>query len=135
MKRQAGFTLMELLMAVAIIGIISSIAYPSYQSQMLQSRRADASNALLRMAIRQELFYGANRAYSGVVTNIGGAASTTDTERHYTLSTAITAGGFTLTAVPFAGGGGLPASTQLADTPCLIMTLNQAGQRLPAVCW
>ena len=132
MNRQAGFTLMELLMAVAIIGIISAIAYPSYQNQMLESRRADARIALLRMSAQQELFYSANRAYSGVVTNIGGAASTTDTERHYTLSTAITAGGFTLTAVPFAGP---PASPQLADTPCLSMTINQAGQRLPAVCW
>ena len=129
MKRQAGFTLMELLVAVAIIGIISAIAYPSYQNQMMQSRRADARVSLFAMAAQQELFYaGPALAYTAVVANVGGAASR---ETFYTLSAVVVpgGGGYTLTAVPAAGG------PQTADVACLSMTLNQAGLKLPAVCW
>lgn len=59
-----GFSLMELMITVAIIGILASIAYPSYQEQIAKSRRADASGALLSAAQALERYYSANGRYT-----------------------------------------------------------------------
>ena len=57
MKKQNGFTLIELMIVVAIIGVLSAIAYPSYQSYMKKSARADAKVGLTKLADKQERFY------------------------------------------------------------------------------
>lgn len=49
-QRQLGFTLIELMITIAIIGILASVAYPSYQNSILKSHRADAKGALLELA-------------------------------------------------------------------------------------
>ncbi|MFI3186333.1 MAG: prepilin-type N-terminal cleavage/methylation domain-containing protein, partial [Methylococcaceae bacterium] len=53
-QSQAGFTLIELMVTVAIVGILAAIAYPSYQDSVRKSRRADASGALLGLANAME---------------------------------------------------------------------------------
>ena len=60
----AGFSLMELMITVAIVGILASIAYPSYQEQVAKSRRAEASGALLSAAQALERYYTANGRYT-----------------------------------------------------------------------
>ena len=59
-----GFTLIELMVTVAIVAILSAIAYPAYTEYILKSRRTDAKNALLDLAARQERFYSLNNKYS-----------------------------------------------------------------------
>lgn len=59
-----GFSLMELMITIAIIGILASIAYPSYQEQVAKSRRAEASGALLSAAQALERYYSANGRYT-----------------------------------------------------------------------
>lgn len=125
MKSQKGFTLIELMIVIAIIGIIGSVAYPSYLNHVRKSARSDAHVGLLRMADLQERFYLQNSRYG---TNAEVAAITEN--GYYTLSvTASSASGYTLTAVANA------TSSQVSDTGCTSITLNQAGQKLPAVCW
>lgn len=74
--KPAGFTLIELMIAVAIIAILAMIAYPSYQQYVLKSHRVDAKTALLDLATRQERFFTLQNVYSSSPTALGyGAAS------------------------------------------------------------
>jgi type IV pilus assembly protein PilE len=117
--RTAGFTLIELMVVIAIVGIISAIAFPSYDSYMKKSRRADAKVALSTMADRQERFYLQNNTYSADVDDVGGAATK---EGFYTLSiTAAGVNGFQLAAEAI--------GQQLNDTDCPNLYLSSTGAR------
>lgn len=65
MKKQVGFSLMELMIVVAIVGILAAIAYPSYLEQMRQTRRADCAGALASLAGSMERFFTINNTYRG----------------------------------------------------------------------
>lgn len=65
MKKQQGFNLVELMIAVAIVGVITAFAYPSYQEQVRKTRRADCSGALASFASTMERFYTVNNTYRG----------------------------------------------------------------------
>lgn len=129
MKRNNGFTLLELMIVVAIIAIIAAIAYPSYTSHMRESRRSEGKSALLRMADLQEKYYLQNNTYTGNAAQVGG---TTTEHGYYTLSvTAANATAFTLQAV----GNAQQAADQSGGTNCQTLTLNSASQKTPAACW
>ena len=64
-----GFTLIELMIVVAVIGIIAAIAYPSYQDQVMSTRRGDAQGALMAFASSMERYYTQNGSYLGAAGN------------------------------------------------------------------
>lgn len=66
-----GFTLIELMVVVAIVGILASIAYPSYTENVRTSRRTDAKTALLDFATRQERFFTMQNRYSASPGTLG----------------------------------------------------------------
>ena len=115
---QRGFTLIELMITVAIVGILAAIAYPSYTAQVQKSRRADAQVALMEIAQREESYFLRNRSY-GDTTAWG--YSTSSGDGYYTLSITATATTFTATATATSG------KPQAHDTPCQVMTLNNRG--------
>ena len=118
-----GFTLIELMITVAIIGILVSIAYPSYQSSIMKSRRVDAQGALMGFANAMERYYTVNNSYpSAGTTGIYAPSSPVDgSTPYYQLSIAIPiAGGYQLQAVPI----GAQATDQ-----CGTLTLDQTGVR------
>lgn len=72
LKSQKAFTLIELMVVVAIIGIMAGIAYPNYQDSVTRSRRADAKGVLLNFANAMERHFTENNSYCGAGTNTNG---------------------------------------------------------------
>lgn len=62
--KQQGFSLIELMIVVAIVGILAAIAYPSYQNYVLRSGRADGQAKLMEILQAQERFYSQNQTYT-----------------------------------------------------------------------
>lgn len=138
----AGFTLIELMIAVAIVGILATIASVTYQSQVQKSRRTDARTALLDLAGREEKLFSTTNAYSATPSDLGyGAVGATFPisigSNYYTVNVAVgnPAVTYTLTATPVAG------TSQAKDAICTTLTLTQAGVQgstgsgTPAACW
>jgi len=132
--KHKGFTLIELMIVVAIVGILVAVAIPSYNAYTQKVRRHDAREGLLRVAENQEKFYLINGGYSRLIASLGGADTSLG---YYTLSVTTDSGNdsdgttYTITATANAG-------PQFADPVCgngNDVTLNSVGVKLPALCW
>ncbi len=135
-----GFTLIELMITVALVAILASIAYPSYTSYIRRTHRSEATSTLLNIAAAQEKFFLQNNRYAGAsvaeLTDAptdappGLGISSTTTHGHYTITLARpTTTTYTATATA--------TGSQASDTACATMTLDQAGARTPTAsnCW
>ena len=125
-----GFTLMELMIVVAIIGILAAIAYPSYRESVDRGRRSDAQGGLVGLAARLEREFVDNNSYA----NAAGGATLPAAPANYPASvpqdgraatynlriTALTARTFTIAAIP--------TGTQTGDR-CGTFTLTNTGAR------
>ena len=128
----AGFTLIELMITVAIVGILASIALPSYRGYIVKTRRAEAMSELTKAQTVIERCYGANFTYVGACSP---ATPTTTPNGFYIITAASAATTYTFTATA--------AGTQASDTTCATMTIDQANQKLACdasaaaqtVCW
>ncbi len=113
-----GFTLIELLVALAIIAVLAIVAIPSYETQMMQGRRCDATTALTSFAQRVERSFLENGNYSGATTALYKESSDGG---YYTLSITATESSYQLQATP--------GDIQSQDTLCGSYTLDEKGQR------
>lgn len=88
MKRRNGFTLIELMIVVAIVGILAAVAYPAYQDSVLKSRRADGQSELLRIQSLMERYYYEEGSYTDELSDLDAfSADTIDSpEGHYKTS-------------------------------------------------
>jgi type IV pilus assembly protein PilE len=102
MKRQSGFTLIELMIVVAVVGILAAIAYPSYIDYVRKSKRSDAMAGLLRVQLEQEKYRASSLAYASGLTALGYGADQVQTpEGVYLMEvTAASVAGFVVEAVP-----------------------------------
>lgn len=124
-----GFTLIELMVVVAIIGILAAVAYPSYMDSVRKGRRGQAKADLLELAQLAERYRTVNNTYvgfgkpsgTGVLDAELGKSPRTGTTRYTVKITDVAASTFTLTADPVSGAG------QDKDKRCLSMSINQAG--------
>lgn len=114
-----GFTLIELIIALAVVGILAAIALPSYLESVRKGRRADAIAALQQVAQAQERHRADNMTYTTDMSLLGGSTSP---DRHYAIAvTGVSAIGYTATATAVAG------SPQASDTRCIVLRLIQDG--------
>ncbi len=133
-KKQKGFTLIEVMIAVAIVAILSSIALPAYQEQVRTSKRTEAQNLLLGTATKQQRFHSDNMQFTNDLTNLGyGSPLKTDSGAYtVTATTSADNSSFTLTAT---------ATTNQAKDNCGNLTLTntsakgKAGSKTLAECW
>jgi len=114
LKRQRGFTLIELMVTVAVIAILAAIAFPSYQDSLRKSRRTDGKNALTQAVANMERYYTENNTYLGAAMcpaagipqicpgSCSGGGTCTSTEKNYTITffAPSTANTFFLLATP-----------------------------------
>ena len=118
--KQRGITLIELMVAVVIVGILAMIAYPSYQEHTRKSRRADAKATLTDLAARQEQYFNDHKTYTNDVTKL--KASTASREGYYTITIPVaTATSYELVATA--------AGVQAGDTKCATFKLTAAGAK------
>ena len=128
-NQHRGFSLIELLIAVAIVGILAGVAYPSYIDFVIRSDRSEAQRELLRLANIQEQVFVDNRAYAGDMTGLGNSASTYETaSTNYVISVSEhTDTTFTLQADA--------KNNQLKDSGCTELTVDHLGTKSPTECW
>jgi type IV pilus assembly protein PilE len=122
-----GFTLIELVIVVAILGILVAIAVPQYNQYRLRSNRAEARATLVEAAQTAERFFVRNNTYVGAAGGDNIPAQSPHSLYAITFN-APTATTFTITATPQGG--------QAGDTDCLpSLTINHLGVKGPAACW
>ncbi len=130
MKKQAqGFTLIELMIVVAIIAIIAAIGYPSYQDSVRKTNRADAMDTLLETAQRLERCFTSFGSYNNAGCTV--PASLNSSKAHYSIAVTANAADYSLTATPI-------SAQQLKDTKCATLTLTNTGQKTSTgggTCW
>ncbi|WP_301415104.1 type IV pilin protein [Microbulbifer spongiae] len=123
----SGFTLIEVMVVVAIIGIIAALAYPSYMEHVRKSNRTEAKVVLNDVAQRLQRCFTAYSAYNNDACTVAGAISdgnTIDSEHgYYSIAGVLTPTTFVLTATAVSG------SPQAGDKRCKTLSLDQAGKR------
>lgn len=127
-RRAHGFTLIELMIVVTVIGILAAIAYPSYMEYVRSAARADAKAILQETAQFMERYYTTNGTYVGAT--VVSAVSPKTGATRYTISFSVdpTASAYTLQAVPTGGQSG---------DRCGTLTLAATGAVTPTTgnCW
>lgn len=131
-----GFTLVELMITVAIIGIIAAFAFPSYTNYVVRGNRAAAESYMLELASLQERFMVDNRAYAASLAALNAPATPASVSAYYQITVTATATppGYTITAAPI-------GSQASRDTSCGTLALTQAGDKTAtgaagqAGCW
>lgn len=129
--RQQGLGFIEVVVVLAILGILTSVLLPGYQDHVLKSYRVEAMQTLLKVAGLQEMLLVDQRRYSADLTELGFAAQQFLTESgRYKISAVVTEQGYQLKAQA--------QQAQTEDKSCQVFLLNSYGQKSSepgSVCW
>lgn len=124
-----GFSLIELMIAVSLIGILTLVAFPSYQKFVIDGKRSAVQGYMLELATQQTNYLQDNRSYTSTITDLNVTASD-DVTDNYTVTIATgpttSAPSYTITATP------LSTSVLASDGN---LTLNHLGVKTPSTKW
>ncbi len=120
MIRARGFTMTELLIVVAVIGILASIALPAYNNYTFRARRADGQHLLQNVATAQERYYSTYNRFTGSLSQLGFTGAAKSDSGYYTATVTVSADNLTYTATAAPGG------SQSGDK-CGSLTVTNAG--------
>jgi type IV pilus assembly protein PilE len=121
-NKNQGMTLVELMVVIAIIGILITLMYPSFQHQIMASRRSDGATQLLRLKLQQEAYRLENTLYAST------AQLAMPSSEYYVFSVSSeSASTYTLTAKAI--------SSQKADNKCLSIHIDQSMNKTPSSCF
>ena len=126
MNRNRGFSLIELMVVVVIIGLLAAVAYPAYGKYLIKGNRAAAQSHLMELAQSQAQYLADNRAYATTVADLGTTPAAVSSKYTISITTSSAPPRFTITATPV-------ATSNQAGEPNL--TINHAGAKTPADKW
>ncbi|WP_053980932.1 type IV pilin protein [Marinagarivorans algicola] len=131
-KRHYGFNLIELLIAITVVGIVATIAFPSYQNSVRKGNRTDGHKALLEALSGMEQYFYSENTYTTDLTKLGYSSTTnvTTEQGHYTLSVASPTKHCPITSCVT-----LQAKAIHNQMPDGDLTIDTRGQKLPLDKW
>ena len=112
-----GFTLIELMIVIAIVGILASVAYPSYLAYILRAKRGDAKTTLLSAQLAQAKYRANNPEYGKTLADIG--ISALSPEENYDIA---------ISGTPNATSYLITANSKFTDSDCDIFAVDQDGK-------
>lgn len=135
-KKQLAFTLVELMIVVVIIGVLTSIAVPSYRQYVIKSARSAAKADILNLAQTEERYYTNNNAYLALaappaITDWKNYSGSSMADRKYDITVAVVANpaSYTITATP---------ANNFSDPECGVLSLDSTGVKTNSIagkCW
>jgi type IV pilus assembly protein PilE len=134
-RRERGFTLIELMIVVAIIAIVAGIGYPQYQNYIRKTHRSSAQAFLMDAAQRQQQYFLDNRSYAPDLAALFGKATVAEAvpaevSPYYGIPVVVTSAGppptFTITATP-------QGAQVAADEP--VLSIDNTGTKTPSTAW
>lgn len=124
MRKESGFSMIELMVVVAIISILAAIALPSYRRYVVRANRTEATTALSDLAAREERYYYSKNVYTDDLGDLNGTEAMNT--KNYTFD--IVASAATVSPATY-DITATPSGKQASDDPdCQSISLNQAGQ-------
>lgn len=134
--KKNGFTLIELMVTVLIVGVLASISIPTYQNFTMKTRRTEGKSLIMDIMQRQEKYYNENNTYTTNLTQLGYPTTIVLSDKGYYAVTATAAiDGITNNVILTAD----PKDTQVKDTECGSYILNSTGLKTTSTslkeCW